>query len=133
MKNKLIVLSVIFVVLISIMVYGSGNTKTLKCSAIGSRDGGTTTSDLEVKIKNNVVKDMTLTLQVEIPEDQQEYKQAMIYQMRQKTDQVSTTENGIKAVFGMDSSYFNTFGITKDASYSELKQVLELQGFTCKE
>ncbi len=133
MKNKLMMLLLLLIMTISITGCGNSNTKTLKCSATSSRDIGKTTSDLKVKIKNNEVKDMTLTLNVELSKEQQSYKQAMIYQMRQKTDQVYATDKGIEATFGMGSSYFNTLGITKDVSYSELKQVLELQGFTCKE
>lgn len=131
MKNKLIVLSILLIMLV--ITTGCGNTKTLNCSASSSQDGRNSTSDLKIKVKNDEVKNMTLTLNVELPEDQQEYKQAMMYQMLQKTDRVYSTKNGIKAIFGMDSSYFNTLDITKDASYSELKQVLELQGFTCEE
>ncbi len=133
-KNKLVViLLLLLIMLISITGCGNSDTKTLKCSVTNSTDGRNMTSDLKVKVKNDEVKDMTLTLNIELPKDQQANKQAMIYQMRQKTDQVYSTDNGIKAIFGMNSSYFNTLGITKNASYSELKQVLELQGYTCEE
>lgn len=132
MKNKLKML--LFLLIVVVGVTGCGNnTKTLKCSATESQNGRNTTSDLEIEIRENEVKDMTLTLNVVLPESQQSYKQVMLYQIRQKTDKVYTTDNGIRAIFDMGSSYFDNFGITKDASYGELKQVLELQGFTCEE
>ncbi len=133
MKNKLMVLLLILIMSVSLTGCGNSKTKTLNCSVTNSQDGRNMTSDLEVKIKNDEVKDMTLTLNIELPEEQQAYKQNMISQMRQKTDRVYATNDGIKAIFGMGNSYFDTLGITKDVSYSELKQVLELQGYTCEE
>lgn len=133
MKNKIIVLSLLLVVLVCITGCGNSNTKILKCSVENNEEGRKSTSDLEVKISDNEVKDMELTLEMELSSRQQSYKQAIMYQMRQKTDRVYETEKGIKAIFGMGSAYFNTLGITKDVSYSELKQVLQLQGYTCEE
>lgn len=133
MKNKIIAFVLLIILSVSMTGCGNRHSKTLNCTATNSSDGRTTTSDLKVKVENNEVKDMTLTLNVVLPDDQQFYKQSMIYQMRQKTDRVYATDNGIKAIFGMGSSYFDTFGITTGASYGELKQVLELQGYTCKE
>ncbi len=133
MKSKLIIIVFMTTILISLTGCGNSNTKTLNCSVTNYQDGGSKTSDLEVEIKNGEVKDMTLTLNIELTKNQQSYKQAMIDQIRQKTNQVYSTKNGIKAIFDMNSSYFNTLGISKDVSYSEIKQVLELQGYTCKE
>lgn len=130
MKSKLFILILFF----SLIVTGCGSeTKTLKCTATSNNDIGTTNSDLEIKVRSGEVKDMTLTVEVELTEDNQEYKEAMAYQMLQKTSQVYTTEKGLRAIFDMDNSYFQTLNISKDASYSELKQVLELQGYTCEE
>lgn len=112
---------------------GCGNTKTLKCTATSSEDNRHTKSDLEVTFDGEEVRDMTLSLDIELPDDQQSYKQSMIYQLRQKTNQVYSTQKGIKAVFDMDSTYFQSLGVTKEASYGELKQVLEIQGYTCEE
>jgi len=58
--------------------------------------------------------------------------QSIINQMLQKTNKVYSTENGIRAIFGMGSEYFDAFGLSKDVSYSEVKQVLEIQGYTCE-
>lgn len=133
MKNRIFMVILLVIILVSLTGCGNSNTKTLKCSATSSQEGRKTMSNLEVKIKNDEVKDMKLTLNIELPEDEQSYKQAMINQMRQKTNQVYITNEGIKAIFGMNSSYFDTLGVTTDASYSELKQVLELQGYSCEE
>jgi len=132
MKSKVIMIVCTIIMIISLSGCGS-DTKTLKCSVTTKKDGGSTTSDLKVKVKNDQVKDMTLTLNMKLSEEQKKYKESMMYQMYQKTNQVYSTTDGIKAIFDMNSSYFNTLGITKDASYNELKQVLELQGYTCEE
>ena len=50
----------------------------------------------------------------------------------QGKSKVTSTEEGIRLNSGMDGSYFASLGVTKDTKYGELKQVLELQGFTCK-
>lgn len=133
MKNKLITLTLLLFIILSLTGCGNSNSKTLTCTVTDTKDGRTTTSDLVVKVINNEVRDMTLTLDITLPKGAEDYRQAMIYQLSQKTDKIYSTNNGLKAVFDMGSSYFNTLGITKDASYSELKEVLELQGYTCKE
>ncbi len=133
MKNKLKGFSLIIVILMCLTGCGNSNTKTLSCTATGKEDYGKTTSLLKVKIKDDEVRDMSLTLNVELSSGNASYKQAMISQMRQKTSQVYETEKGIKAIFDMGSSYFNTLGVTTDATFSELKQVLEIQGYTCEE
>ncbi len=133
MKNKLVILSFLIIMLINLTGCGNSNTKTLNCSVTSTQEGRTSTSDLKIKIGDGEVKDMTLTLNVTLPKDQQFYKEAVMYQMSQKTNQVYATSDGVKAIFGMGSSYFNMLGISKDVSYSEIKQVLELQGYTCKE
>jgi len=130
MKSKLI--TSFFLIIILLSLTGCGNTRTLSCTATSSEDGRITTSDLEIEIGEKEIEDMTLILNVKLPKEEQSSKQAMMYQMRQKTNQVTATADGIRAVFDMGNSYFDSFGITKDVSYSELKQVLELQGYTCK-
>lgn len=130
MKSKLRTTLYLIIVLLSIT--GCGNTRTLSCSATNLEDGRITSSDLDVEIEDKEIEDMTLTLNVKLPKEQQSYKRAMIDQMREKTNQVTATADGVRAVFDMGSSYFDSFGITKNVSYSELKQVLELQGYTCK-
>ncbi len=133
MKNRLKGFLLIIITLICLTGCGNSNSKTLSCSVTNNQDYGKVTSLLEAKIKDNEVKDMSLTLNIEIPEENDIFKRSMISQMRQKTSQVYETKNGIKAVFNMGSSYFNTLGVSKDASYNELKQVLEIQGYTCEE
>ncbi len=133
MKNRLRLVLLIAFFLVSLTGCGNDHIKTLSCLATNSENGLKTKSDLKITIKDNQVEDMELTLNVVLPDGEQSYKQAMMSQMRQKTSKVYSTKDGIKAIFGMGSSYFDAFGITKDASYNELKQVLELQGYTCKD
>ncbi len=130
--KKLITISLVLIMLVS-LTGCNGNTKTLKCSATSTEENRTSTSDLKVKIKDGEVKDMSLTLNVKLPKEELAYKQAMMEQMLQKTNLVYSTNDGIKAIFDMNNSYFKPLGITKNATYGELKQVLELQGYTCQE
>ncbi len=133
MKNKIVTILLIMTILISSTGCEKSNTKTLNCTVTNSSEGRNTTSDLKIKIKDDEVKDMELTLNIELSEEEQSNKRAIMNQLRQKTEKVYSRENGIEAVFDMGNSYFNTLGITTDAKYSELKQVLELQGYTCEE
>lgn len=123
----------VLLLIMLVSMTGCSNNKTLKCTATNSEDNRNTTSNLEVTFKDEKLEDMTLSLDIELPAEEQSYKQSMMYQLRQKTNQVYSTQKGIKAVFGMDSTYFDSLGVTKDAKYGELKQVLELQGYTCEE
>ncbi len=129
MKNKLILL----MIMISLITgCGNSNRKVLNCSVTSSEEGTTSKSDLKIKVKNNEIEDMRLTLNMTLSKEQKAYREAIMAQMRQKTDRVYATNDGIKAIFGMDSSYFDNFGISKTGTVGELKQVLELQGYTCK-
>ncbi len=128
MKNKIGLILLISLVFLT----GCGNTKTLNCSVTSKEEGGETVSNLRIKIKDNKIDDMRLTLNMTLSPEQKAYKQTIIEQMQQKTDRVYATNDGIKAIFGMDSSYFDNFGISKDAKIGEVKQVLELQGYTCE-
>jgi len=133
MKNRALMILLVLTILISSSGCDNSNTKTLNCTVTSSQEGRNTTSDLEIKIKDDKVKDMKLTLNIELSEETQSSKREMMQTLRQKTDKVYSRDNGIEAVFDMNNSYFDTLGITQDASYSELKQVLELQGYTCEE
>ncbi len=133
MKNKIMTILLIMTILISSSGCEKSNTKILNCTVTSSSEGRNTTSDLKIKIKNDEVKDMKLTLNIELSEEEQSNKRAIMNQLRQKTEKVYSRESGIEAEFDMGNSYFSTLGITTDAKYSELKQVLELQGYTCEE
>lgn len=130
MKNKLLVIFCLGALLITLT--GCSSTKTLTCKTTEEKDGRTSNSTLEVKIKDEEVKDMNLTVEMTLSPEQQYFKQSIINQMLQKTNKVYSTENGIRAIFGMGSEYFDAFGLSKDVSYSEVKQVLEIQGYTCE-
>lgn len=130
MKRKIKTLSIL---LISLMLLtGCGSTKTMECTTTEKSDGKITESNLSVRVKKDNIEDMTLALNITLPEEQQSYKQLIITQMKQKTPQVYATNNGIRAIFDMNSSYFEALGVSSSSSFSEIKQVLELQGYSCK-
>ncbi len=133
MKNKIVTILLVMTILISSSGCEKSNTKTLNCTVTSSSEGRNTTSDLKIKIKDDEVRDMKLTLNIELSEEEQSNKRAIMNQLRQKTEKVYSRENGIEAEFDMGNSYFSTLGITTDAKYSELKQVLEFQGYACEE
>ncbi len=128
MKSK-----VFIILIILFMMSGCGSkTKTLYCTATSSEEGRTSESELRIRVKNEEVQDMRLTLNMTLSKEEKAYREMIMDQMRQKTDKVYATNEGVKAIFGMDSSYFEGFGISKEASIGEIKQVLELQGYSCK-
>ncbi len=130
MKNK--ILNTIILVLLVLLLTGCGNDTSLTCTVEETMNGRPTKSELVAKIKDETIEDMQLTMTIELPGNQVANKQTLMNQLRQKTRQVYSTNDGVKAIFDMNSEYFSTLGITPDVSYSELKQVLEIQGYTCK-
>lgn len=128
MKNKLII--ILLVAMFSLT--GCTKTQKLTCQTTSEKDGNVSSSMLTIKIKDEKVINMNLNLDIKLSESQQPYKQYMLEQLKQKTKNVYTTKDGLIANFGMGSDYFKSLGLTSEVTYQELKDVLEIQGYTCK-
>lgn len=132
-RHVVMIITLIIVGIVMICVKDAKTTLSLTCTASGSMYEMDSVNTLEVKVKNNKIKKLNLTIDVVVPEDQGYQKKDMINAINSEGKmQVVSTDKGMRLSTGMNSDYFKTFGLSTESSYSELKKVLELQGYTCK-
>ena len=74
-----------------------------------------------------------MTIDVKVPDDGEVSKEELIsyinYQGKMKA---ISTDDGVELTSDMHSGYFDTLGLSTKSSSQELKQILELQGYSCK-
>lgn len=133
-KRQIIMITIIIIsALIAIIMISEKNTKYLTCNVNGEFEGMESKTTFTVKLRNNKVKDMNISIDVTVPIDSEISKEEILnyinYQGKMKGE---STNNGVKLTANMHSGYFDTLGLSKESTYSELKQILELQGYTCK-
>lgn len=132
MKTRHIIMIIILVIVLSVFIDSKG-TEHLTCTANGTLYESPSISTLEISIKNNVLKDINIKVNVNLTDELKEQKDDLIEMIKMEGKaEVEKTKDGIRLKSGMNGSYFTNLGLTKDISYTELKQVLEIQGFTCK-
>ncbi|MDE5539416.1 MAG: hypothetical protein K2J20_02895 [Bacilli bacterium] len=132
-RHVIMIITLIIVGIAMICIKDAKTTLNLTCTASGSMYEMDSVSTLKVKVKNNKIKKMDLTIDVVVPENKGYQKEEMINAMNSEGKmQVVSTDEGMRLSTGMNSDYFKTFGLSTESSYSELKKVLELQGYTCK-
>ncbi len=131
---------IIFIVLLligctlSIYIIDLKNTKTLTCLAEDTSSDIKTKSNLEIKVNNQKIKDMTFTVNMIFPEELLDQRQNYVNTIRQTKPYMSAsvTDEGIKFVTKEHGSSFIGIDTSQKITISELKQVLEVQGYTCK-
>lgn len=131
---------IIFVVLlligfgIAVYIIDSKNTKTLTCIAEGTSSNIQTKSNLEIKVNNKKIKDMEFTVDMIFPEELLDQRQNYVNMIRQTKPYMtaSITDQGIRFVTKEHGDNFIGIDTTQEITISELKQVLEVQGYTCK-
>ena len=131
---------IIFIVLLlisfGIVVYiiDSQNTKTLICKAEDTSSNIQTKSHLEIKVNNKKIKDMKFTVDMLFPEELLEQRQNYVNAVRQTKPYMSAsvTDKGIRLVTKEHGGSFIGINTSQEITISELKQVLEVQGYTCK-
>lgn len=140
MKNiekKWIVFIVLSLIVFFIILYiiDSKNTKTLTCTASGTSSDIKTESNLEIKVNNKKINDMIFTVHMIFPEELFDQRQNYVNMIRQTKPYMSAsmTSDGIKFVTREQGGSFIGIDTTQEITISELKQVLEIQGYTCKE
>lgn len=132
-RHVIMIITLIMVGIVMICVKDIKTTLNLTCTASGTFYELESVNTLTVKVKNNKIKSMNLAMDVTLPKDYEAQKDALIASIeREGKMQVTSTENGMMLKTGMGSDYFKSFGLSTDSSYNELKEVLELQGYTCK-
>ena len=134
--KKLIVFIVLLLVAFGVIVFliDSKNTKTLTCTAEGTSSNIKTKSHLEIKVNNKKIKDMVFTVNMIFPEDLLDQRQNYVNMIRQTKPYMSAsvTDDGIRFVTKEHGGSFIGIDTTQEITISELKQVLEVQGYTCK-
>ena len=134
-KSQIIIIALVIVILIIfVSIISSIGTKELTCTATGESSGIKTNSKLEIKVKNKKIKDMKFTLDMILPKDVQNQTHNYINMVRQTKPYMSATyiDNGIRFVTRMQNGSFIGIDAGQEMTISELKQVLEVQGYNCK-
>lgn len=127
------VIMISIIILFILILFGNRNIETIKCTVDGTLEGKTTKSTLEIKVKNDEVKDMNMEINMFLSSEEQNQKDYLINSINSQGKMTATsTKDGIKLTANMDSRYFDSIGLNKTSSVSELKEVLETQGFKCK-
>lgn len=123
----------ILIIIIMICVKDAKNTKKLTCTVNSNFHGMESLITLDIKVKNNEVKDINMLIDATLPEEYLNQKQNIINTLGADGNMtVTSTEDGIRLSTGMNSSYFKSLGLNTETSYSDLKETLELEGYSCK-
>lgn len=126
---------IIILMFMLICLTGCGNTQKLVCTASNTEDDIKSYSTLEIKIKENKVSSMEFVVDMEFPE---EYRNQLVtiannIQSSKPYMDVSVVNGKIRLVTkdGPDESFLG-IKIDQEITYGELKEVLELQDYTCE-
>ncbi len=133
-KREIIMISIIIIFfLITLIILSEKNTDYLTCKIDGEFNGMESKTTLTIKLRKNKLKDMNMEINVKVPENGEVKKEDLInyinYQGKMKA---TDTIEGVKLTTDMHSGYFDTLGLSTKTKKEELKQTLELQGYTCK-
>lgn len=132
MKARHIIMIIILVIAISFVITNKG-VKTLTCTTEGELYESPSKSKLEISVKDNKIKNMYITIDVKLSAELMQQRDLLMQNIAaQGKSEVSETKDGIRLSSGMGSSYFTSMGLTEKTKINELKEVLEVQGFTCK-
>jgi len=130
------VIMIIVLILVATVVFSlkeEKGTKTLTCSVNNDFQGMDSVTTLKVKVKNNEIKDIDMTIDAIVPSEYQNQKQNIVDSINmQGKMQATTTKDGIRLTTDMKGEYFKSLGLNTKSSYNEFKQALEFQGYTCK-
>lgn len=132
MKVRHFIMIIILVIAISFVISNKG-IETLTCTTEGELYESPSKSKLEISVKDNKIKDMHITIDVRLSDELMTQRDLLMQSIEaQGKSEVEATKDGIRLTSGMSGSYFTSMGLSKDTKYNELKEVLEVQGFTCK-
>lgn len=135
MKARHVIMIIVLVIFASIMfsLKDAKNTKKLVCSVDSDFQGMKSKINLDIRIKEQKIKDMDIVIDAILPDEYMNQKQEIINSISASGKMEATsTEDGIRFTSGIGSEYFKSLGVNINTSYNELKEALELQGFSCK-
>lgn len=124
-------ISIILLILLTLTLTGCGNTKTLTCKTSSNFHGLDSDATIKLKIRNDELTDANIEIDIEA--DEVGRKSIINYfNQSSKKMQILETSTGVKLSGGMDSEFFEALSLTQEIKYGEVKQVMELQGYTCE-
>lgn len=130
-KSKMAILSILAVVLLT----GCGGKDSITCTMSSTQSGMTTKQKIEVKLENDKVDTMKVTMDIAIPDEYKDQKQTMIDTFKQMGTgmDVKETEEGIRVTADESSSFFDSYNIKEGkVSYDEIKEAFESQNYECE-
>lgn len=132
MKARHILMLIVLVIAVSMVISNKG-VEQLVCTTEGELYESPSKSELVINLKDKKIRDMSITIDIYLNEEMMEQKASIIQMIEmQGKSAVSEFDKGIRLNSGMNSTYFANLGINDGTHYNELKEVLEVQGFSCK-
>lgn len=126
----------IFILLIILLTLtGCSKSQKLTCTATDETTDIKKYSTLDIKIKNNKVSDMKFTVDTIYPKTYESQLQQIAESIKANKPymDVILIKNGIRLITNDDpDNSFIGIKIDQEITYNELKEVLELQDYTCK-
>lgn len=132
MKIRHIIMGIILIIALSMFISTNG-VKSLTCTTEGTLYDSPSKSTLEISLKDDKIKDMYVTIDVKLNDELMTQRDTLIQNIEaQGKSEATATKDGIRLSSKMGSSFFTSMGLTSNTKYNELKEVLEVQGFTCQ-
>ncbi len=130
MKKRYIILLLTLLLILT----GCKDNKKLTCTSKDDSSEIKKISTLNIKVKDKTISDMKFTVDMIFPEAYQNQRQNYINEIKSTKPymQTSLIDGGIRIVTEMDDGSFIGIKTDQEVSYNELKEVLEVQGYTCK-
>lgn len=124
----------IILLILMFMLTGCGNKKTLTCTSTDESSELKKYSTLTIKVKENKIDDMKFVVDIIFPTEYLSQRQAMMNEIKTSKPymQVVAIDNGIRLITEDKNNSFIGIPTDQEITYSELKEVLELQDYTCK-
>lgn len=135
MKQRHVIMIITFILFIIFIttLKETKNIQNLTCTTTGKMYEMDSKTTLKVKLKDNTIKNMNLTIDLIVPKEDPTYKKNLLnYFKSEGKMQVTSTDEGIRFKMGMQDEYFKTLGLNEKSSYQDLKEALNIQGYTCK-
>ena len=118
-----------------VLLTGCGNRESLVCISTTESDEATSYATLDIDIKDNKIYDMEFTVDMEFPEEYTSQLRTIASNIQASKPymEVYIVDNKIRMITTGDrDDSFLGIKINQEITYGELKEVLELQGYTCK-
>lgn len=125
---------IVIILLVMLSLTGCNSTKKLTCTATDDSSEIKKMSNLNIKVKDKKIKDMKFTVDMIFPDSSQNQRQSYINEIKRTKPYMQATliDGGIRIVTEMEDGSFIGIDAGQEITISELREVLEIQGYTCK-